>query len=149
MTPTNSDRTRLLHYLGGDLGPAERRALKRRLAENAALRDDLHRMKRLQHTMQAADRSFAPGFADRVLDRVQPTASADIEAAAGIDAFYDALQSVFLRLALATLLLIGGVGGYNVAQFGDEANSAVEASLGLPETTLRAAAHDALVPTDE
>jgi len=149
MTPTGSDRTRLLHYLSGDLVPAERRALERRLAENADLRDDLHRLERLQHTMQAADRAFAPGFADRVLERVQPTASADIEAVAGIDAIYDTLQPVFLRLALATLILIGGVGGYNVAQFGDEANSAVEAALGLPETTLRAAAHDALVPTDE
>jgi len=149
MTPSDPDRTRLLRYLGGDLGPAERRAPERQLADNADLRADLARLERLQHTMQAADRSFAPGFAVRVLDRVPPTASAGIEATAGIDAFYDTLQSVFLRLALATLLLIGGIGGYNVAQFGSEADSAVEAALGLPETTFRAAAHDTLIPTGE
>ncbi|PEN12678.1 hypothetical protein CRI94_14285 [Longibacter salinarum] len=133
--------TRLLCYLTGDLSAEETDRLETRLANDPELRARLDRLRALKHTMQSPQRRFDSGFAGRVMDRLRE--------ADPVPAFDRALQTIFLRLAVVVLLMIGGIGSYNVATNDDASASAVEAALGLPDVTLTAAAHDTLVPADE
>lgn len=145
------DRHLLLRYLDGDLPPGERDRVERLLEKDAEARTRLNRLRSLQHTLASVDRSFGEGFADRVLSRLPDaeTTPADRPEPRPEPALYDALQDVFLRVALVTTLLIGAIGGYNIAVFDDDTVTPVEAALGLPDATLQAAAHDALLPPEE
>lgn len=146
---SKTERTLLLRYLHGDLPVAERDRVEQMLEDDADAKAELGRLRALQHTMQSVDRSFEAGFADRVLDRLPKTESVHERAQMSIDpALYDALQGMFVRVALAAALLIGSVGGYNIATF-ENAASPVEAALGLPDATLQAAAYDTLLPPEE
>lgn len=141
------DRHLLLRYLDGELPPSDRDRVERLLEEDIEARARLNRLRSLQTTLTSVQRSFDEGFADRVLSRLPDAETTP--AARSEPALYDALQDVFLRVALVTTLLIGAIGGYNIAVFDDDTITPVEAALGLPDATLQAAAHDALLPPEE
>lgn len=141
------DRTLLLRYLGGDLSPSERDRVKQILEEDAETRARLDRLRSLHNTIASVNRSFDDGFADRVLKQLPDTKAASAERSERM--LYDALEDAFLRVALVTVLLIGAIGGYNIAVFDNDTTTPVEAALGLPDATLQAAAHDALLPPEE
>lgn len=141
------DRNLLLRYLGGDLSPSERDRMEQILDRDAEARARLDRLRSLRNTLATVDRSFDDGFADRVLSRLPDAETAF--SARPEPALYDVLQDVFFRVALVTVLLIGAIGGYNIAVFDDDTTTPVEAALGLPDATLQAAAYDALLPPEE
>jgi anti-sigma factor RsiW len=141
------ERYLLLRHLTGDLPPEKSDRVERLLKENDEARARLDQLRALQSTLASVDCSFDDGFADRVLSRLpdgETVPSGRLE-----PALYDVLQDVFLRVALVTALLIGAIGGYNIAAFDDDTTTPVEAALGLPDATLQAAAHDALLPPEE
>jgi hypothetical protein len=84
---------------------------------------------------RAPEASFEPGFADRVVKRVRSRPGALLGLA------YDTLRTLFVRVALASLVLIGALGTYNAARYQGvgATTSAVEAALGLPDVTYRSA----------
>lgn len=92
-----------------------------------------NRHQALRATLQAdAVSTFGPGFADRVMDRLPEQLDATGAA------LYEVLRPAFLRLAVATVLLIGALGTYNAMQYADPSREAtvVESVLGLPSVTL-------------
>ena len=129
------DRQRLLRYLEGDLSPEARDEVDARLRRDDGFRATYDRLRAVRDTVQSTPASFAAGFSGRVMDRVRHQQE-DVLAA-----LYEPIRGAFLRLALASLLLIGGLGTYNAMQYQDTgaAGSAVEAALGLPEVTYGAA----------
>ena len=129
------DRQRLLRYLEGDLSPEARAEVDARLRRDDGFRATYDRIRAVRDTVQDTPASFATGFSGRVMDRVRQQQE-DVLAA-----LYEPIRGAFLRLALASLLLIGGLGTYNAMQYQETgtASSAVEAALGLPEVTYGAA----------
>lgn len=80
-----------------------------------------------------ADRvdSFEPFFADRVMKRI----SRPVER--GEPGLYDALRWVFVRAAVAGVVLILVIGTLNAVQFGgSDVGSLVDALFGLPSNSL-------------
>lgn len=82
----------------------------------------------------SAERSFAPHFAGRVMDRL-PGLEANDERFAAL------LWARFQRVAVAASIAAAGLAAYNTAQTADAgyAASAVESVLALPPLTLDAA----------
>jgi anti-sigma factor RsiW len=125
------DRERLLRYLKGDLSPEARAEVDVRLRRDDGFRATYDRLRAVRDTVQDTSASFAAGFSERVMDRVRP------QQGDALAALYEPIRGAFLRLALAALLLIGGLGTYNAMQYQETgaAGSPVEAALGLPEVT--------------
>jgi hypothetical protein len=71
------------------------------------------------------DAAFAPGFAQRVLQRID----------AGLS-FYLQLRQSFLRLTAAAVLTIAGFAFANASLAADDAASAWPALLGMPSTDI-------------
>jgi hypothetical protein len=79
-----------------------------------------------------AARSFAPGFADRVMRRIAEERAA---AGTGLGAGFDgAITALFPRLAAAALALIVIAGAYCL--WGIEDRSPLEALVGLPTVSI-------------
>jgi anti-sigma factor RsiW len=127
----DSGRQRLLRYLEGDLSPEARDAVEVRLRRDDGFRATYDRLRAVRDTVQDTPASFAAGFSGRVMDRVRQ------QQEDALAALYEPIRGIFLRLALASLLLIGGLGTYNAMQYQETgaAGSPVEAALGLPEVT--------------
>lgn len=122
----------LMRYLEGTLDPGQRARLQGRLDADVALAERLGRLARLRETMEEGrPRSFAVGFSDRVLRRLEAE-----EAPA--ERLYEALHWVFARTALASMLVAGALGAYNVTSYQGlgVAASLLEALFGLPSATL-------------
>ena len=135
MNTNESDRQRLLCYLEDDLSPDARDEVEARLRQDDDFRETYDRLQAVRDTVQAIPTIFASGFSERVMDRVRQRREG------GLAALYEHIHGAFLRLALASLLLIGGLGTYNAMQYQETgaAGSPVEAALGLPEVTYGAA----------
>lgn len=131
----DSDRQRLLRYLEGDLSPEARDEVEARLRRDDGFRATYDRLRAVRDTVQDTPASFAVEFSERVMDRVRQ------QNEDALAALYEPIRGAFFRLALASLLLIGGLGTYNVMQYQETgaAGSPVEAALGLPEVTYGAA----------
>lgn len=131
-TPTDPDLRLLVRYLTGDLADNRRADVEKRLDDDPALREALEHLAAVHRMVeQAPAASFDSGFADRVVKRVRSRSGAPLGLA------YDTLRTLFLRVALAALLVIGGLGSYNAVRYQDvgATTSAVEAALGLPDVT--------------
>lgn len=142
-----SNKQLLLRFLLGELPPDEARRVQERLDDEPRLAAQLRRMRALQQTLEAsAARSFEPGFAQRVTQQIRPRA-AQRRALSPFDALYEALVGIFVRTAIAAVLLIGMLGAINAIQYHevDATTSAIEAAFGLPEVTLDRAMDEAVV----
>lgn len=130
----NEDRILLLRYLEGDLPDEEHRAMQQRLAEDPSLRTQLNRLNTLGDALAvSAPDSFAPFFSERVMRRLAPAAEH-----APAEALYESMQRLFVRMALACLLIVAALGVYNLMTYealGVTATLA-EAVFGLPSTDL-------------
>jgi anti-sigma factor RsiW len=116
----NKNLKKLLYRsFDGPLSDKERRRLKEALARSPELREEHDRIKLQRKLLKQAEKpEFAPGFADRVLRRLEASGAEGN----GWEHFYSALLAMFRRLALAggvalLLLLI-----YNL-QLGDKISS--------------------------
>ena len=95
--------------------------------------DSENRIAELLH-VERAD-SFAPYFVNRVMKRVGSLSS--LPGHTDGDSLYDALRWVFVRAALACLLLIIAVALINAFDFGvSDSASWVDVLLGLPSDEL-------------
>lgn len=87
-----------------------------------------------RHLREAADGRFAPGFADRVMDRI--ASEADIR----VVSLTTPLRGQFLRLAPLAAAVLVALGAYNLIGAGaSDGRSPLEAALGLEPVTLETA----------
>jgi anti-sigma factor RsiW len=135
MNTHESDWQLLLRYLEGDLAPDSREKVEERLRRDDDFRATYDRLRAVRATVEEVPVSFASGFSDRVMERLRRRRDD------GLAALYEPIRRAFLPLALASLLLIGGVGVYNAMRYQETgaAGSPVESALGLPEVTYEAA----------
>ncbi|MEM1057555.1 MAG: hypothetical protein AAF791_02115 [Bacteroidota bacterium] len=119
---------RLLSHHRGELSDAEAEALRQRLASDPALRADAARVASMADGLaETAAPSFGPYFSDRVMARLRTPPEAD-----PVVAFGDALRRLFVRVALASAVVVAG---FAIAAERDDdfyGGSFVEAALGLP-----------------
>ena len=128
------ERELLLELLHGDLADDEADALRRRLQREPDLRNRLDQLRALDTTLRASTAdAFAPYFSERVMRRL---ASDSLQTPSA--SLYDALQWLFLRVAMGCLLIAIGLGTYNAldARSTDLASSRLEAVFGLPSPSL-------------
>jgi anti-sigma factor RsiW len=125
------DRRLLLRAIAGELGPDERARLDDRIRADPELRKAQERLGRLQALVRQTPRAeFRPGFAGRVMARVTAEAPRRLQTSLGIH---------FRRLAPAVIILIIGLLAHNLLTGGAQAQSPVEAALGLKPVTLELA----------
>ncbi|HET6340572.1 MAG TPA: hypothetical protein VFG78_00125 [Gemmatimonadota bacterium] len=123
------DRRLLLRAIAGELGPDERARLDDRLGADLELRAAQERLRRLQALVRGTPRAveFRPGFAGRVMARLTAEAPRRLQASLALH---------FRRLAPAAFVLIVGLLAHNLLTGGAQAQSPVEAALGLKPVTL-------------
>ena len=125
------DRKLLLRAIAGELGPEQRARLDDRLRADPELRAADERLVRVQALVHGTPRAeFRPGFAGRVMARVTAEAPRRLQTS---------LAFHFRRLAPAALALIVGLLAHNLLTGGAQAQSPVEAALGLKPVTLEVA----------
>jgi hypothetical protein len=126
------DRKLLLKAIAGELGPEEGARLDDRLRADTELRVARDRLARVQALVREAPRApgFGPGFAGRVLARALAGASRRLPSPLALH---------FRRLAPAALALIAGLLVHNLLTGDAQAQSPVEAALGLKPVTLELA----------
>lgn len=126
------DRKLLLRAIAGELGPEERTRLEERLRADPELRAAQERFARVQTLVRETPRAhgFRPGFAGRVMARAAAEAPRRLQASLALH---------FRRLAPAALALILGLLAHNLLTGGAQAQSPVEAALGLKPVTLEMA----------
>ena len=126
------DRRLLLRAIAGELGPEERARFDDRLRTEPELRAAEERLVRVQALVRDRPRAagFRPGFAGRLMARLT---------AEGPRRLPTSLALHFRRLAPAALALILGLLAHNLLTGGAQAQSPVEAALGLNPVTLELA----------
>ncbi len=131
-------REQLLRYLEGSLSSHEQEQLSAQLEESGELQEELRALSALYQTVgSSTERTFAPGFSRRVMQRVpSPSGARD-----STGNFYEALHWAFLRVAVIAVLLTTGIGAYNAGTYlqMDASQSLVEAIMGLPEVSMESA----------
>ncbi len=133
----NTDRERLLRFLEGALPEDQSNELETRLEFDDDLRNQLAVLRSMrEHFASARPDSFAPYFSDRVMNRISPPVIAAADSP--YDSLYDSLRWLFVRTAVACLLVAIVIGSYNVITYQglEVAGSIVEALFGLPSDTL-------------
>lgn len=126
------DRRLLLRAIADELGPEERARLDDRLTADPELRAAKERLARVQGLVREMPQTaeFRPGFAGRVMARITAEAPRRLQTS---------LAFHFRRLAPAALALIVGLLAHNLLTGGAQAQSPVEAALGLKPVTLELA----------
>lgn len=123
----------MLRLLRGELSELETRKVRDAIAEDPTIAAEFRHIQRMESLLKenAAD-SFGPYFSDRVMKRIMS------KAAAGRSAFYESLQWVFLRLAVASVIAVVGFGVYSAidARESELASNTIEAVFGLPSADL-------------
>jgi anti-sigma factor RsiW len=121
-----------LLYLSFDglLSENEQRQLDQALSGSPQLREEKERLLSLRGTVSASGvGSFQPFFAERVMRAV----TAPVEARNGAERFFQSLQLVFRRVAVAGLMAILLLLVYNVVRSGQVS---VAGALGMSQETL-------------
>ncbi|NNE33857.1 MAG: hypothetical protein HKN13_01375 [Rhodothermales bacterium] len=127
------DEQRLLKFLEGSLSDAEVGDLEEQLASDAHLRERLGELRSVATLLDnSKPESFAPYFSDRVMKRLTGQTTTESES------LYDSLRWIFVRAAVACLLIAIVVGSYNIANYQslEVADSLIEVLFGLPSATL-------------
>ncbi len=143
----HEDTEQMLRWLEGRMTPEEARRWERRVAASPELRARADEWRALRNVLrttvrESSEAALRPFFTDRLMRRLRPPAAARAEA------FAASLAALFRPVALAGLLVIAILVGYNVASYAYEAEpSATEAVLGLPPVTV-ATAFDAAYDPD-
>lgn len=122
------DRKVLLRAIADELGPDERARLDDRLGADPELRAAQERLGHLQALVREMPRAveFRPGFAGRILTRLTAEAPRRLQTSLALH---------FRRLAPAAFVLIVGLLAHNLLTGGAQAQSPVEAALGLKPVT--------------
>lgn len=127
------DTDTMLRLLRGELSESEARKTRDVIAADPNLAAEFRRIQCIESRLKesAAD-SFGPYFSDRVMKRILS------KAAAGRSAFYESLQWVFVRLAVASVIVVVGLGFYSAidARESEFASNTIEAVFGLPSADL-------------
>lgn len=122
----------LVDFVAGELPPDVAARLEQRIADDAALQDDVAYLRSLQADIRElrAD-SFAPYFSDRVMRRLKPMP-------AGVESLAGSLQWMFARASVVAAVVAVVIGVSNAIQFGDMSvtTSTWEAIFGLPSADL-------------
>ncbi|WP_457653366.1 anti-sigma factor family protein [Rhodocaloribacter sp.] len=145
----HEDTEQMLRRLEGRMTPEEARRWERRVAASPELRARADEWRALQSLLrttvrESSEEALRPFFADRLMRRLRPPAAARAEA------FAASLTAFFRPVALAGLLIIAMLVGYNVSSYAYEAEpSPTEAVLGLPPVTLATAFDSAYDPDYE
>lgn len=148
---SDADKHLLLRFLTGELPSDEARRVRDRLEDEPNLATQLEQLQALQHALKAsAARSFEPGFAQRVAQRITPRTTRE-SAAAPFDALYESLVGLFARVAIAAVFFIGALGVTNAIQYQEigATTSTIEAVFGLPDVTLDQAMGEAVVYVED
>lgn len=125
------DRRLLLRAIAGELGAEEAARLEARLAAEPGLRAAHERLARVQALVRDTPRTgFRPGFAGRVVARIAAETRPRLAAS---------LAPLFRRLAPVALAIILALLTHNLLTGRAEAQSAVEAALGLEPVSLEVA----------
>lgn len=128
-----NERELWIRYRDGELDPAQRERVERRLREEPGFRIRFERLDALASQIGgSASGSFGPFFASRVAMRLRG------EAVGRAEGMYEALRWTFARLAVACVLVALLIGAYSAFGTGF-GGSIVESMLGLPEATLETA----------
>lgn len=120
--------------LGNELSESERQEVEAAIAGNPETREEFERMQRVTSLARgAARRSFAPGFADRVMERPFTRAARETSSIA------DLLLPLFARVAPVAVAAAIGFALYNFSISRDSDQSVFEAAFGLPPVSTEAA----------
>jgi hypothetical protein len=111
------------------LSPEDTKVLEQALANSDELVKEKEDIARLRNQISEGKiLNFKPFFADRVLNRIQSSATDHSE-----EALFDSLFILFRPVAIAAAALIILVAGYNIVNSG---NISLEGALAIPEVTL-------------
>ena len=130
----SADREQLLRLLDGELPETETKQLQARLRRDPALQRQLADVRQLRLALKTnKPDAFAPYFSERVLRRL-----AGDEAPTSAESLYESLRWLFVRAAVACLLVAGLLGAYNVLDYQGlgVASTLFEALFGLPSDSL-------------
>ena len=128
-------RELLLRATLNELSPEEATRVQELLTRDPDARSELERLGRLDQIMKQAPRpSFAPFFANRVMQRIRSERSAQQTASLA-----ESLAWLFYRAAPAAVAVAAALFAFNVFSGRQESQSPLDAALGLPVVTLEAA----------
>jgi len=119
----------MVRLLRGELPEREAAMCHAALADDPKLAAEFRRIERMQSLLkESAPDSFGPYFSERVLRRLTA------KSPNGRTAFYESMQWAFLRLAVASLIVVVGLGVYSAidSQESGLASNTIEAVFGLP-----------------
>ena len=129
----------LLRYACGEMPAAEAEALRTRLAADPALRAALADIERVQAHVSALPRAgFSPGFAARLERRLEPEPRVATEVVLA-----EALNRLFPRVAFAAVLVVTTLTVVAGTDRRWEADSVVDAALGIPAPRFSSLSADA------
>jgi hypothetical protein len=112
-----------------DLTQREKIMLEEALASSKELRQEKEMISSLRQNIQGVkDAAFNPGFADRVMNKINLS-----DQGGENEQFFDSLFVIFRPIAIAATVLIIIIAGYNMSSTGQ---FSVEGALGIPEITV-------------
>ncbi len=112
------------------LSDEEQQRLDEGLKQSEGLRQEYDRLKTMRRIMaEQPQPDFMPGFADRVLQRLEDGGDASGDA----QLFFEALWLSFRRMGTVALLLLIAAISYNI---GSSDNVSLRSAFNIPETTM-------------
>ena len=111
--------------------PEEKKFLENALSQSDELRQEMEMLNSLRKRIkQSTVTSFKPFFADRVMEKIRSSSQVNIN-----ESFFDSLFLLFRPVAIAAIILVIAIAGYNIATTGQ---FSLEGALGIPEVTVDA-----------
>ena len=127
------DRDVMLRLLRSELSEEEATSCRQAIDADPLLAAEYRRVQNMRGLLlDGRAQSFGPYFSERVVRKLVGSASTRWPA------LYESMQWVFLRLAAACVLVVIGLGAYNVldSRGSDLASSTINAAFGLPSGDL-------------
>ncbi|NNC65665.1 MAG: hypothetical protein HKN84_12835 [Gammaproteobacteria bacterium] len=127
------DRDTMLRMLRAELPEEEAAAYRRAIDADPNLLAEYRSVQSMHGLLrESRAESFGPYFSERVMKKLAGSASSVRPS------LYESMQWVFLRLATACVLVVIGLGAYNVldSRESDLASTTIDAAFGLPSGDL-------------